>query len=101
MELKELKAFAAQNDNFEIRVISNGSGNLYQLELEDVEGQRHMLTRNDKPLLFRAPEEAYAELKHAGIRHAYLVQHGLQDEASGGGATHCQDLLSSRMPLVF
>lgn len=101
MELKELKAYAARHDGFEIRVISNGSGSLYQLELEDAEGQRHTLTRNDVPLLFRAPEEAYAELKHAGIHHAYLVQRGFQDEIIGGGAAHRQNQPSSRMPLAF
>lgn len=100
MELKDLKAFAAQHDNFEIRVIGNGNGSLYQLEIEDIEGQRYLLTRNGRPLLFRAPEEAYAELKHAGIRHAYLVQKCVEDEAVGG-ATQSQNLLSSRMPLVF
>lgn len=100
MELDNLKAFAARHDNFDIRVIGNGSGSLYQLEMEDIEGQRHLLTRNNKPLLFRAPEEAYAELKHVGIRHAYLVHQRVQDDAIGSD-THCHDPLSSRMPLAL
>lgn len=101
MELKQLKIFAADNDNFEARVISNANGSLYQLELEDVEGQRHRVTRNGTPLLFRAPEEAYAELRHSGIHHAYLVHPGVQDELSMAGGSHRHELTSSRKPMML
>ena len=44
MELKDLKQFVANHDNFEIRVITHSGSRFYQIELEDVEGERHMLT---------------------------------------------------------
>jgi len=100
MEFQELKAFVARHDNFEVRVIGHAGSRFYQVELEDVEGQRHMLTRAGKPKLFRALDDVYLELKRAGIHRAYLVQHVPHDEVIGR-ETHYQDPLTSRMPLVF
>ncbi|WFM70608.1 DUF6482 family protein [Halomonas sp. CKK8] len=100
MEFQELKAFVARHDNFEIRVIGHAGSRFYQVELEDVEGQRHMLTRAAKPILFRSLDDVYLELKRAGIHRAYLVQQVPHDEMIGREA-HYQDPLTSRMPLVF
>jgi len=100
MEFQELKAFAARHDNFEIRVIGHAGSRFYQVELEDMEGQRHMLTRAAKPMLFRSLDDVYLELKRAGIHRAYLVQQVPHDEMIGRD-THYHDPLTSRMPLVF
>ncbi|MDR9438661.1 MAG: DUF6482 family protein [Halomonas sp.] len=100
MEFQELKAFVASHDNFEIRVIGHAGNRFYQVELEDVEGQRHMLTRAAKPMLFRSLDDVYLELKRVGIHRAYLVQQVPHDEVTGR-ETHYQDPLTSRMPLVF
>ena len=100
MELKELKKFVASNDNFEIRVITHSGSHFYQAELEDVEGERHMLTQRGKPMLFRALDDVYMELKRSGVHRAYLVQHVPHDEVVGRDA-HYSAPLTSRMPLVF
>lgn len=100
MELQELKALIGRHDNFEIRVISHAGSRCYQVELEDVEGQRHMLTQRGKPVLFRTLDDVYLELKRAGIHRAYLVQYVAHDEVVGRDA-HYRDPLSARMPLVF
>lgn len=100
MDFNELKAFVAHHDNFEIRVISHAGSRVYQVELEDIEGQRHLLTQRGKPMLFRALDDVYLELKRAGIHRAYLVQYVAHDEMIGRDA-HYHDALSSRMPLVF
>ncbi|MFY0991340.1 DUF6482 family protein [Halomonas sp. C05BenzN] len=100
MDFNDLKAFVASRDNFEIRVIGHAGSHVYQVELEDVEGGRHMLTRSGKPVLFRNLEDVYLELKRAGIHRAYLVQQVPHDEVIGREA-HYQDPLTSRMPLVF
>ncbi|OWV30873.1 DUF6482 family protein [Halomonas campaniensis] len=100
MELKDLKQFVANHDNFEIRVITHSGSRFYQVELEDVEGERHMLTHRAKPMLFRSLDDAYMDLKRAGIHRAYLVQHVPHDEVIGRDA-HYSEPLTSRMPLVF
>ena len=100
MELKDLKQFVANHDNFEIRVITHSGSRFYQVELEDVEGERHMLTQRAKPMLFRSLDDAYMDLKRAGIHRAYLVQHVPHDEVIGRDA-HKGGHLTSRMPLVF
>nr|WP_298055992.1 DUF6482 family protein [uncultured Halomonas sp.] len=100
MELKDLKQFVASHDNFEIRVITHSGSRFYQIELEDVEGARHMLMQRAKPMLFRALDDVYMELKRAGISRAYLVQHVPHDEVIGRD-THYSEPLTSRMPLVF
>ncbi|HAA45927.1 MAG: hypothetical protein XD36_1223 [Halomonas sp. 54_146] len=100
MELKDLKQFVASHDNFEIRVITHSGSRFYQIELEDVEGTRHMLMQRAKPMLFRALDDVYMELKRAGISRAYLVQHVPHDEVIGRD-THYSEPLTSRMPLVF
>ena len=100
MEFDDLKEFAARHDNFEIRVITHSGSHCYQVELEDMEGVRHMLSRRGKPTVFRSLEDVYLELKRAGIHRAYLVQHVPQDEVIGREA-HYRDPLTSRMPLVF
>ncbi|MCK2184809.1 DUF6482 family protein [Halomonas getboli] len=100
MDFNDLKAFVAHHDNFEIRVISHAGSRVYQVELEDIEGQRYLLTRRGKPMLFRALDDVYLELKRAGIHRAYLVQYVAHDEMIGRDA-HYHDALSSRMPLVF
>lgn len=100
MELKDLKQFVANHDNFEIRVITHSGSRFYQVEMEDVEGERHMLMQRSKPMLFRSLDDAYMELKRAGIHHAYLVQHVPHDEVIGLDA-HYSEPLTSRMPLVF
>lgn len=99
MELNALKQFVVSHDNFEIRVITHSS-RFYQMELEDVEGARHMLTQRGKPMLFRSLDDVYMELRRAGIHRAYLVQHVPQDEVIGRDA-HYNEPLTSRMPLVF
>ena len=100
MELKALKQFVANHDNFEIRVITHSGSRFYQVELEDVEGERHMLMQRGKPMLFRSLEDVYGELKRAGIHRAYLVQQVANDEIVGH-EPHYHDPLLSRMPLVF
>lgn len=100
MDFDDLKAFAANHDNYEIRVIAHVGSHCYQVELEDMEGVRHMLTRRAKPVVFRSLEDVYLELQRAGIHRAFLVQHVPQDEVIGR-ATHYRDPLSSRIPLVF
>ena len=100
MDLQELKHHARGHDNFEIRVISHAGSRCYQVELEDVEGERHPLTQRGKPMLFRALEDVYLELKRIGIHRAYLVQFVAQDEMIGR-EVHYRDPLSSRIPLVF
>ncbi|MEA2120003.1 DUF6482 family protein [Halovibrio sp. HP20-50] len=100
MELKNLKQFVANNDNFEIRVITHSGSRFYQIELEDVEGDRHMLMQRAKPMLFRSLDDVYIELKRASIHRAYLVQHVPHDEVIGRDA-HYSEPLTSRMPLVF
>lgn len=100
MELKEFKAFVEANDNIEIRVIGNAGSRFYQVELEDLEGVRHMLVQRGKPMLFRSLEDAYLELRRAGIHRAYLVHQVPHDEMIGREA-HYSDPLTSRVPLVF
>ena len=100
MDFHDLKAFAAHHDNYEIRVIGHAGSRFYQVELEDIEGQRHMLTRHGKPVLFRSLDDVYVELKGAGIHRAYLVQQVPHAEVTGR-ATHHQDPLTSRMPRVL
>ncbi|AMD01284.1 MULTISPECIES: DUF6482 family protein [Halomonas] len=100
MDFNDLKAFAANHDNYEIRVITHAGSHCYQVELEDMEGARHLLTRRTKPVVFRSLEDVYLELQRAGIHRAFLVQHVPHDEVVGREA-HYQDPLTSRMPLVF
>ncbi|MCB8887546.1 DUF6482 family protein [Vreelandella malpeensis] len=100
MELNQLKAFVEGSGNFEIRVITHSGSRFYQVELEDMEGARHMLTQRGKPMLFRALDDVYLELARAGIHRAYLVQHVPHDEMIGRDA-HYSEPLTSRMPLVF
>ncbi|SHM05268.1 DUF6482 family protein [Vreelandella subglaciescola] len=100
MELKELKQFAGRHDNFDIRVITHAGSHLYQVELEDVEGCRHLLMQRNKPMLFRALDEVYTELKRAGIHRAYLIQHVAHDELIGHEAYH-HEPVTPRMPLSF
>jgi hypothetical protein len=100
MEFQELKAFVARHDNVEVRVIGHAGSHVYQVELEDIEGARHLLTRRGKPVLFRTLEDVYLELKRADIHRAYLVHQVPHDEMIGREA-HYLDPLTSRMPLVF
>lgn len=100
MELKRLKQFVASHNNYEMRVITHAGSRFYQAELEDSEGERHMLTQGTKPMLFRCLDDAYMALKRAGIHRAYLVQHVPHDEMIGRDA-HYSEPLTSRMPLVF
>ncbi|MGO2132690.1 MAG: DUF6482 family protein [Halomonas sp.] len=100
MDFNQLKTFADHNDNFEVRVISNASGSLCQLEVEDDEGQRHRVMRKGAPLLFRAPEEAYAQLRHLGIRHAYLVHQESLGEGGSCANSYQRQLPVSCMPLA-
>lgn len=100
MELHALKHYVHEHDNFEVRVISHAGSRFYQVELEDLEGERHLLTRQGKPMLFRALDDVYLELKRAGIHRAYLVQFVAHDEMIGHEA-HYHEPLASRMPLAF
>lgn len=100
MEFDDLKAFVEHHDNFEIRVIGHTGSRCYQVELEDIEGRRHMLSRQGKPVLFRSLDDVYLELNRLGIHRAYLVQQVPEDEVIGG-ETHYLAPLSSRTPLVF
>ncbi|MEC9483548.1 MAG: DUF6482 family protein [Halomonas sp.] len=100
MTFQELKHFAEQHDSFEIRVIKHAGSHCYQVELEDMEGERYPLMRSGKPMLFRSLDDVYLELKRAGIRRAYLVQYVAHDEMIGH-ETHYHSPLTSRMPLVF
>lgn len=100
MELKELKRYQHDHDNFEIRVIAHAGSRYYQVMLEPEDGSTHALTRGGKPMLFRSLEDVYGELKQAGIHRAYLVQQVANDEIVGH-EPHYHDPLLSRMPLVF
>ncbi|MGR4069414.1 DUF6482 family protein [Halomonas sp. LR3S48] len=100
MEFEQLKSFVTRHDNFEVRVITHSGSRCYQVELEDMEGGRHLLTHRGKPTVFRSLEDVYLELQRAGIHRAFLVQHVPQDEVIGREA-HYRDPLTSRMPLVF
>lgn len=101
MDFKELKRYADHHDNFEIRVISHAGSRCYRVEMEDMDGERHPLTRQrGKPMLFRTLDDVYLELKRAGIHRAYFVQYVAHDEVAGGEA-HYHEPLNSRMPLAF
>ncbi|GAA0572570.1 DUF6482 family protein [Halomonas salifodinae] len=100
MDIHHLQAFVASHDNFEIRVITHAGSSFCQVEVEDLEGKRDLLTRAGKPMLFRALDDVYLELKRAGIHRAYLVQHVPEDEVVGRQA-HYHDSLTSRIPLAF
>ncbi|GAB2791404.1 hypothetical protein GCM10027040_16840 [Halomonas shantousis] len=100
MEITQLKRFVQEHDHFEICVISLAESRYYQVELEDVEGRRLLLTQRGKPMLFRTLDDVYGELKCAGINRAYLVQHVAGDEASSREAAY-RAPLSSRVPLAF
>lgn len=100
MNFQELKQFAQQHGNFEIRVIKHSGSNCYQVELEDVEGERHGLMQRGKPVMFRSLDDVYLELKRSGIHHAYLVEYVAHDEIVGNEA-HYHEPVTSRMPLVF
>ncbi|MBF8223878.1 DUF6482 family protein [Halomonas sp. 328] len=100
MDIHHLKAYVASHDNFEIRVITHSGSRFYQVEVEDLEGKRDLLTRAGKPMMFRALDDIYLELKRAGIHRAYLVQYVPQDEVIGRDA-HYHDPLTSRVPLAF
>ena len=79
---------------------SHAGSRCYQVEIEDIEGDRHLLTQRGKPMMFRALDDIYLELKRAGIHRAYLVHYVAHDEMIGRQA-HYQEPLASRMPLVF
>lgn len=83
MELQELKVFVERYDNSEIRVVSHAGNRFYQLELEDVQGQRSIIGRSGKPVLFRSLDDVYMELKWAGIHQTHLVHYVANDEAAG------------------
>ncbi len=83
-----------------MRVISHAGSRCHQVEIEDIDGERHLLTQRGKPMLFRALDDVYLELKRAGIHRAYLVQFVAHDEVIGREA-HYQEPLASRVPLVF
>ncbi|GAB2713094.1 DUF6482 family protein [Halomonas garicola] len=100
MELKELRQFASQHDNFDIRVITHTGSQLYQVELEDVEGRHHLLMQGNKPMLFRALDEVYTELRRAGIYRACLIQYIPHDELVGHDAFH-HEPAAARLPLIF
>lgn len=100
MELKELKHYLQDHDNFEIRIIAHAGSRYYQVMLEQEDGATQVLTRRDKPMMFRSLEDVYGELKQAGAHRAYLVQQVANDEIVGH-EPHYHDPLLSRMPLVF
>ncbi|MHB0776347.1 DUF6482 family protein [Halomonas sp. WWR20] len=100
MEISQLKHFAQHHEHFEICVISHAGSRYYQVELEDIDAKRHLLTQRGKPMLFRTLDDVYGELKCAGIRRAYLVQHIANDDAVCGEVAY-QTPLSSRVPLAF
>lgn len=100
MNFKELKHHADCQNDFEVRVISHAGSRFYQVEMEDAQGERHLLTQRGKPILFRALDDVHLELKRAGIHRAYLVHFDAHDEMIGHAA-HYHEPLSSRMPLAF
>lgn len=100
MDLEQFKVYAKETQDFEIRVIALAGSRCYQIELQDASGERHMLTRRGKPVLFRTLDDVYLELKRYGIHRAFLVQHDAHDEMVGSLARY-NDPLTSRMPLVF
>ncbi|OLO03456.1 MULTISPECIES: DUF6482 family protein [Salinicola] len=100
MELKELEHYQRHHESFEIRVIAHAGSRYYQVMLEPEDGSTQVLTRRGKPMLFRALDDVYGELKRAGIHRAYLVQQVANDEIVGH-EPHYHDPLLSRMPLVF
>ena len=99
MDIKELKHFVQEKDNFEIASsVTRGAactGSTWKTS-----SQHHPLTRGGKPMLFRALDDVYTELKRAGVHRAYLVQWVAHDEAIGREPNY-QSPLTSRMPLVF
>lgn len=100
MNFNELKHYADQHDNFEIRVINHTGSHCYRVEMEDMAGERHPLTQRGKPMLFRSLDDVYLELKRVGIHRAHLVQHVDRDEMTSCEAHH-HESLNSRMPLAF
>ncbi|GED21318.1 hypothetical protein HHA01_02950 [Halomonas halmophila] len=98
MDLNDFKAFVAEHDNFEIRVIGHAGNRSYQVELEDIEGQRHMLTRAGKPVLFRSLDDVYLELKRADVHRVYLVEQVSEQEATGL-ATRYHEPLGAKIPV--
>ncbi|MCW4149469.1 hypothetical protein OM427_07965 [Halomonas sp. 18H] len=98
MDLKEFKAFVAEHDNVEIRVIGHAGHRFYQVELEDIEGQRHRLMWAAKPMLFRSLDDVYLELKRADVHRAYLVEHIVEQEVTGL-ATRYHEPLGAKIPV--
>ena len=101
MEIEELESFINRHDDdFEVRVITQSSSQWHQVELEDMQGMRHMLTRRGKPLAFRSLDDVYLELQRAGVRRAFLVQNVPEEEIVGREA-HYRDPLAARVPLTL
>ena len=72
MELQDFKAFAKRHDNFEIRVISHAGSRFYQVELEDIEGARHLLTQNGYPII--TPTFTYSKVPLKGAESRLTVR---------------------------
>lgn len=100
MELDQLKVYAKETQNFEIRVIALAGSRCYQLEIQEGQDARYTLTQRGKPMLFRSLDDVYLELKRHGIHRAFLVQHETPEEMVGQLSRY-NDPLTARMPLVF
>lgn len=100
MEIEELESFIEQHDDFEVRVITHSGSQCHQVELEDMLGARHMLTRRGTPMVFRSLDDIYLALKRVGIRRAFLVQN-MPEEEVVGRAAHYRDPLAARVPLTL
>lgn len=100
MNLEALARFARAHDDYDICVIAHAGSRYYQVALEPADGSTHVLTRRDKPMMFRSLDDVYGELKQADIQSAYLVEQAADDESAGRKA-HYRVPLRPRMPLVF
>ncbi|WP_106477474.1 DUF6482 family protein [Phytohalomonas tamaricis] len=100
MNLQQLQQAASQKKDAEVRVIRHNDSQLYQVEYQQGEGERWLLKRCGKPQLFRSLDAVYDELRHIGIRQAFLVQRGGKDYVHGYDA-HYHGAMTATVPLAF
>ncbi|WP_233266385.1 DUF6482 family protein [Cobetia sp. L2A1] len=101
-----LKPLVAEYPELEARIISHAGSRFYLVELvleaadDSREERTEILSRRGKPMLFRALEDVYSELRRADLNRAWLVSQVANDEMIGRPPQYHQPL-TSRMPLSF
>ncbi|WP_110668696.1 DUF6482 family protein [Salinicola halophilus] len=100
MDIEALENFTRTHHDYDIRIVAHAGSRYYQVMLEPAGGATQVLTRRGKPMMFRALDDVYGELKRADIRQAYLVHQVANDDPVGFDAHYC-DPQASRLSLVF